>query len=281
MDTFNGRVAVVTGGGSGIGEGIATVLSKAGAHVIIADRAEDRVDVVCDRLRRSTGGEVLGIVTDVSDPTSVEGLAEAAYAKFGAVHLLFNNAGTTSVGAVWETPLEDWKRVLEVNLFGCIHGIRSFVPRMIAGGDEGHIVNTSSMAGVTPIPLKGPYVASKWAIIGLSKTLQYDLIAAGAKISVSVVCPGPVATTMTADTLAYYDNRPISAADRAKLVELRDFCNEEGISPEEAGTIIVEAVRRRHFWALPSGQQFWDAAEAIQEELRIEGFGRPLRTAVL
>lgn len=161
MEDFNGQVAVITGGGSGIGEGIATVLARAGAHIVIADLVPERVKAATQRLQDATGAQVLGVVTDVSDLESVEALADAVYARFGAVNLLFNNAGTTSIGTSWETPIEDYRRVLEVNLFGCVHGIQAFLPKMLAAGQPGHIINTSSMAGVTPIPLKAPLCGFK------------------------------------------------------------------------------------------------------------------------
>jgi NAD(P)-dependent dehydrogenase (short-subunit alcohol dehydrogenase family) len=274
MEDFNGRVAVITGGGSGIGEGIATVLARAGAHIVIADLLSDRVEAATKRLRDATGANVLGVVTDVSDMASVSALADAAYATFGTVNLLFNNAGTTSVGTAWETPLEDYRRVLDVNLFGCVHGIQAFVARMLAGGQPGHIVNTSSMAGLNPIPLKAPYVASKFGIIGMSKSLSIELQSAKADIGVTVVCPGPVATTMTADTLAYYENREISDADRAKLIELRDLCGAHGMTSVQAGELIVNAIRKKQFWVLPSGTQYETGVTGYFDQLMREGFGR-------
>lgn len=273
MEDFNGQVAVITGGGSGIGEGIATVLARAGAHIVIADLVPERVKAATQRLQDATGAQVLGVVTDVSDLESVEALADAVYARFGAVNLLFNNAGTTSIGTSWETPIEDYRRVLEVNLFGCVHGIQAFLPKMLAAGQPGHIINTSSMAGVTPIPLKAPYVASKFGIIGISKSLLLELKARKAAIGVTVVCPGPIATTMTGDTLAYYETRNISEAARAKLIELRDLCSTQGITPVEAGEIIVEAIRANHFWALPSGAQFEAGVRDYFDQLMREGFG--------
>jgi len=255
VERFRDQVAVITGGGSGIGQGLGVVLSRLGAHVVLADIAPDRVEQATVRLRAAGGGKVLGVVTDVASPRSVQALADAAYAEFGAVNLLFNNAGVTSVGSAWETPLGDWRRVLDVNLMGCVHGIRAFVPRMLAGGQPGHVVNTSSMAGLLPVPLKAPYSASKHAIIGLSQALAAELAQIGAQIGVSVCCPGAVATTMTADTLKFYEDREVGAADRALLVALRDRCA-DGISPEQAGEIVVEAIRHDRFWVWPNGEAY-------------------------
>jgi NAD(P)-dependent dehydrogenase (short-subunit alcohol dehydrogenase family) len=266
VERFSDRVAVITGGGSGIGYGLGVVLSRLGAHVVLADVAPERVEQATGRLREATGGRVLGVVTDVSSPQSVERLAEAAYAEFGAVDLLFNNAGVTSVGAAWETPLEDWRRVLDVNLMGCVHGVRTFVPRMLAGGRPGRIVNTSSMAGLLAVPLKAPYTASKHAIIGLSQALAAELASIGAQIGVSVCCPGAVATTMTGDTLKFYEDKDISAADRALLVALRDRCA-DGISPEQAGEIVVDAIRHDRFWVWPNGEAY--APSVVQAHERM------------
>jgi len=256
VDQFKDRVAVITGGGSGIGYGLGVVLSRLGAHVVLADIAPDRVGQTTQRLRETTGGRVLGVPTDVASPPSVEALADAAYAEFGAVHLLVNNAGVTTVGVAWETPLEDWRRVIDVNLMGCVHGVRAFVPRMLAGGEVGHIVNTSSMAGLLPVPLKAPYTASKHAIVGLSQALLAELNSVGAGIGVSVCCPGAVATTMTGDTLKFYEDKDISDADRALLIALRDRCATEGISPETAGETIVDAIRHDRFWVWPNGDDY-------------------------
>lgn len=255
MEQFKGRVAVITGGGSGIGEGLGLTLSRLGAHVVLADIAHDRVEQAAKRVRAATGGKVLGVVADVASPQSVEALADAVWSEFGTVNLLFNNAGVTSVGTTWETPLADWRRILDVNLMGCVHGVRSFVPRMLAGGEPGHVVNTSSMAGVLPVPLKAPYSASKHAIIGLSQALAAELKAIGADIGVSVCCPGAVATTMTGDTLKFYEDKDITETDRALLVALRDRCA-AGMSPEQAGEIVVEAIRQGRFWVWPNGQDY-------------------------
>jgi NAD(P)-dependent dehydrogenase (short-subunit alcohol dehydrogenase family) len=271
MKNFKDKVAVITGGGSGIGEGLATVLSRLGAHIVIADLAPDRVERAAKRLRELTNGRVTGVVADVSDQASVNALADAVYAEFGRVNLLFNNVGTSSVGTSWETSLADWHRVIGINLFGCVHGIQAFVPRMLAGGEEGYVVNTSSMAGLGPVPLKAPYTASKYAIIGLSRTLAGELEVAKANIRVAVVCPGPVATTMVNDSIGVLEAQGIGTAERELLVTLRDLCS-HGISGEEAGEIIVEAIRNDRFWVLPNADEFKAGVEASHRSLMLEGF---------
>ena len=282
MDDFKSRVAVVTGGASGIGFGVAMVLSRAGAHVVLADIVQERIDRALAGLTRATGGRVLGVATDVSDHASVEALADAAYSEFGAVNLLFNNAGATSVGRSWETPLEDWRRVLDVNLLGCVHGIRAFIPRMLAGGQAGYVVNTASMAGLLPMPLKAPYTASKYAIVGLSQALSAELRSAGADIGVAVACPGAVATTMAGDLVKFYDDKNINATDRALLASLRSNCAEKGIRPEEAGEMIVEAIRHNRFWVWPNGEEFVPMVERNHHFMmsQVTGQHDPSLTAV-
>lgn len=272
MDNFDNTVAVVTGGGAGIGEGLATVLSRAGANVIVADLIPERVYRAVARLREINGGRVMGVVTDVSDPSSVAALADAAYAEFGKVNLLFNNAGVSSVGASWEEPLANWRRVIDVNLFGCVHGIQAFVPRMIAGGEQGYIVNTSSMAGLGAVPLKAPYTASKYGIIGLSRALAGEFEMMKANIRVAVVCPGPVATTMVSDGIEALEQRTFNSAERELLVRLKNLCS-QGISSERAGEIILDALRNNRFWVLPNAQDYKKSVAASHRALMEEGFG--------
>src|SRR5690242_20358510 len=160
MDEFAGRVAVVTGAGSGIGQGLARQAAREGMHVVVSDVEHGALEATASELRDG-GTEVLSVPTDVSDAGQVEALAAAAYERFGAVHLLCNNAGVFQAGVVWQRTEADWEWVMGVNFYGVLHGIRSFVPRMIEAGEPGHIVNTSSMAGIMTVAFSGPYVVSK------------------------------------------------------------------------------------------------------------------------
>jgi NAD(P)-dependent dehydrogenase (short-subunit alcohol dehydrogenase family) len=263
---FRDKVAVVTGGGSGIGAGIAITLARAGARIVLADCRQDRIDEAARAIRADTGADVLGVVTDVADAASVRALADEAYRAFGAVHLLFNNAGTSSIGTAWETPLEDWHRVIGTNLFGCVHGIQAFVPRMIAGGEPGHVINTSSMAGLMPVGLKVPYTASKFGIVGLSQALDEELRSLQAPIGVTVVCPGPIATPMVQDSIDNSSDRSMKENERDLLFRLRDLCA-EGITGEDAGRMIVNAVRYGRFWVLPNGGLFMQGVQNSHERL--------------
>jgi NAD(P)-dependent dehydrogenase (short-subunit alcohol dehydrogenase family) len=235
---LGGRVAVVTGAASGIGLGIAEAFAEAGMKVVLADMDTDRLLAVRARLA-GLGHEVAAVVTDVGDPAQVEALADATIDAFGDVHVICNNAGVVRAGRTWELPLEDWALVLRVNLLGVVHGVRSFVPRLLASGHEGHVVNVASMAAVTPVPGIGPYNVSKHGVLALSETLQAELGAAGAPIGVTVVMPGRVRSR-----LGLAPDAP--DADRAPL--------EVGVIEAEAvGAQVLDAIRtgRLHLFTHP------------------------------
>src|SRR5210317_365611 len=177
MKEFTDKVAVVTGGASGIGAGLVRSLLKAGAKVVVADVEATALEKAITEFAQS-GGEVSGVVTDVSNPQSVEALAQKVYDQYGECHLLFNNAGVAAPSAnVWETTANDWTWVHGVNVQGVMNGIRSFVPRMIAGGAEGHVINTSSGdGGVSPLPYQSVYAAIKAAVSCLTECLAAQLL---------------------------------------------------------------------------------------------------------
>ena len=190
MDDLNGKVAVVTGGAAGIGRGITESLLEEGARVVIADVEEPVLEAAVKEL--ADVGSVRGVVTDVSSADSVEALAEDVFAQEGACHLLFNNAGVTSGGGgrPWEQEPNDWAWCFSVNVFGVANGMLSFVPRMIASGEAGVIVNTSSMdGGIAPVPYASVYASSKAAISCLTEALAHQLIAAGTELRAAVFYP--------------------------------------------------------------------------------------------
>jgi NAD(P)-dependent dehydrogenase (short-subunit alcohol dehydrogenase family) len=175
MDSFQDKVTVVTGGASGIGKALVRQLLAAGAKVVIGDVEEGALDAAVAEL--SAGGEVSGVVTDCSSAASVDALATAVYDKYGVCHVLFNNAGVAAPSAnIWETTPNDWKWVHSVNVMGVVHGIQSFVPRMIEGGEEGHVINTSSGdGGISPLPFQSVYASSKAAVSIISECLGAQL----------------------------------------------------------------------------------------------------------
>jgi NAD(P)-dependent dehydrogenase (short-subunit alcohol dehydrogenase family) len=189
VDSFAGKVAVVTGGASGIGRSLVKELLADGAKVVIADVEQSALDRV---LAEFVGaGEVSGVVTDVSDPASVEALADAVYAQHGACHLLFNNAGVAAPSAnVWETTVNDWRWVHGVNVLGVVAGIQAFVPRMIASGEEGHVINTSSGdGGVSPLPYQSVYASSKAAVSCITECLAAQLQTEQTNLGASIFYP--------------------------------------------------------------------------------------------
>ena len=189
MQDFNGKVAVVTGGASGIGRSLVKELLAAGAKVVIGDVEQKALDRVLAEF--SGSGEVLGVVTDVSSSDSFNALADKVFDTHGVCHLLFNNAGVAAPSAnVWETTDNDWKWVHGVNVHGVVHGIQAFVPRMIASGEEGHVINTSSGdGGVSPLPYQSVYASSKAAVSCITECLEAQLKSEGTNLSASIFYP--------------------------------------------------------------------------------------------
>lgn len=198
MQTFEDRVAVVTGGASGIGLAMATAFADRGARVVLAD-----IDEVALSERRTAfadrGREVLTVVTDVRDRASVEALAETTWRELGGAHIVCNNAGIAPFGSVVGADPHEWKMTMDVNFWGVVHGIDAFVPRMIEQAEGGHVVNTASMAGLTGMLGLGVYCASKFAVVGLTESLQRELKSQG--IGVSVLCPMIVDTNIGPNSL--------------------------------------------------------------------------------
>jgi len=192
LGDLTGRTAVVTGAASGIGLAVSEAFVAAGMRVLMTDRDEARLADESGRL--TVDGDVHALVVDVTDPESVERAAALAVERFGALTVAVNNAGIVLGGNSWELPLADWHRVIDVNLFGVIHGIHAFVPRIIASGEPGWVVNTASMAAVRAVPNIAPYVASKHGVLGISDVLRKELELAGLPIGVSVVMPGGIRT---------------------------------------------------------------------------------------
>lgn len=192
MQNLNGKVAVVTGGASGIGHAMATRFAAEGMKLVLVD-IEAGPLAEAAKAFESEGVEVLTQQIDVSDPAKMDALAAKTLERFGSVHVVCNNAGVGSGGPMWELTTEDWEFCLRPNLWGVIHGVRVFTKHMIAQ-DEGHIVNTASMAGLVSVPGMGPYNVTKHGVVTLSETLFHELAALGSKVGVSVLCPGHVNT---------------------------------------------------------------------------------------
>jgi NAD(P)-dependent dehydrogenase (short-subunit alcohol dehydrogenase family) len=195
MQQLEARTAVITGAASGIGLAVAEAFVAEGMRVVMADIDEQHLRTHTARLS-DQGAHVLAVTVDVRDPDAVERLAAAAVERFGKLHVAVNNAGVVTGGYSWEIPLEDWHRVIDIDLWGVIHGIRAFVPRILASGEEGHVVNTASMAAVVALDRLGPYTVAKHGVLGLSDVLRAELESLDAPVGVSVVMPGMIQTAM-------------------------------------------------------------------------------------
>lgn len=234
MKEFQGKVAVVTGAASGIGKALAKAFGARGMRVVLADIEEKSLEAAADEVR-AAGAEALAVVTDVADEGSVSALADAAFHQFGAVHVLCNNAGVLLVGPMIEAGKQDWEWILNVNLWGVIHGIRAFVPRMIASGEAGHIVNTASMAGMVPPDNHGIYNVSKFAVVGLTESLARDL--RHTKLGVSMLCPGVVDTGIFTSER----NRPSQHA-AANAGEVPKVEGARVIGPDDVAQTVIQGI---------------------------------------
>jgi NAD(P)-dependent dehydrogenase (short-subunit alcohol dehydrogenase family) len=243
MDSFRDRVAVVTGGGSGIGRALAEAFAREGARVVVADVEESAATAVADGIR-GRGGEALAARVDVTDLGQVQALADRAFADFGAVHVLCNNAGVALHGALQDATHRDWEWVLGVNLWGVIHGLEAFLPRMIARGQPGHVVNTASMAGLIASQGLGVYNASKYAVVGISETLVKDLRPHG--IGVSVLCPMGVATRI----LQSARNRPAQLRNEREGTDSAVELIGKYLDPDTVASMVLAAVRANRLYVI-------------------------------
>ncbi len=249
MEDLQGKVAVITGGASGIGRAVADRAAAEGMQIVLGDIEEGPLQQAVGELT-SKGAEALGVATDVADGASVRALRDAALDRFGAVHLVHNNAGIGLGGPIWEVTEEDWRWILGVNLWGVIHGVATFTPLLIEQG-EGHIVNTASIAGLIAAPFLGPYNATKQAVVAISETLFKDLQAVGAPVGVSVLCPGFVQTRIGESQR----NRPEWAPERdvegaAALRGVVQNMVDGGIAPSTVADRVIDAVLTGTFYIL-------------------------------
>jgi NAD(P)-dependent dehydrogenase (short-subunit alcohol dehydrogenase family) len=253
MRDLSGKVAVVTGAASGIGLALSRRLGADGMRVMMADVEEPALEAAARSLA-DEGIETATAVTDVSDAGAVDALARATLGRFGAVHVVCNNAGVAGGGLSWQVPAPVWDWIVGVNLFGVVHGIRSFVPHLIAQG-EGHVVNTASLAGLLGSPGLSAYCATKHAVVGLSETLAHDLAAVGSPVGVSVLCPGFVRTKIAeADRNwpARYGAPPVTD-DQPGADEMRQAIAgaiESGLDPAVVAQAVRDAIVAGRFWIL-------------------------------
>ncbi len=245
MKEFAGRTAVITGAGSGFGREFARIGAKRRMKLALADIQADALDQTAAELRNE-GADVMTAVIDVSDAGEMDRFADDVFARFGKAHLVFNNAGVGSGGLIWENTVKDWDWVLGVNLWGVVHGVRCFVPRMLERGDEGHIINTASVAGLLSAQTMGVYNVSKHAVVALSETLFQDLRIVNAKLDVTVLCPAFVNTGIKDAGR----NRPLQLQNDAPLTPSQILARDQSYKAVTSGRITPEAVAEKTFAAI-------------------------------
>jgi len=243
VDELTGRVAVVTGAASGIGLALCEAFAAEGMHVVMADVEPERLRTEATQLRSKVATEVLDVVADVARWDDVQALESRTVERFGAVHVLCNNAGVQCTGTAWELSLAEWEWLLGVNLWGVIHGVRAFVPGMVRRGVPAHVVNTASIGGLLAFPGMAMYTAAKFAVVGLSETLSHDLRDSGAPVGVSVLCPGPTVSHLRENSR---ELRPDGPDGRA----LRLVTDVDRIPAAEVASQVVDAIGRDRFWVL-------------------------------
>jgi NAD(P)-dependent dehydrogenase (short-subunit alcohol dehydrogenase family) len=249
MDELRGKVAVITGGASGIGLATAKRLAREGMRVVLADIERSALDRATEEIR-GLGAEVLSVLVDVGERAQVEALAEETFDQMGAAHVLFNNAGVAIFGGIETMSHEDWEWLIRVNLWGVIHGVESFVPRIIQQGEGGHIINTSSFAGLVPNQGLGVYCTTKYAVVGLSEVLYRDLSSYG--IGVSVLCPMVVETNINQSTR----NRPVElGGGEVAPTPLEESPNPRPLvgatlKAEQVAERVLEGIRKKDLYIL-------------------------------
>jgi NAD(P)-dependent dehydrogenase (short-subunit alcohol dehydrogenase family) len=225
---------------------------------VLADIQADAL-AAAEAAIKDTGVEVLAVTTDVASPEAVDALADAAFATFGRVHVLFNNAGVAASAATlrlraWEGTLADWDWTMSINLMGVVHGVRAFVPRMLDGGDEGHIVNTASIAGLATAA--NPYNVSKHGVVCLTEGIYRDLREMGARLSASVVCPGLINTNiLDAERNREHGERTDIAAQRTEVQQFATMFEEalrQGYAPDVVADHVLDGIRSDRFYILPA-----------------------------
>lgn len=264
MQTTRGT-AVVTGAASGIGLALAQRAAGGGMDVVLADVDESGLADAAASIGETADVGVLTVRCDVSDPDAVDALADAAYDRFGSVELLCNNAGVGGGGPVAELSRKDWEWVLGVNLWGVIHGVTTFLPRMLEAGTPGHVVNTASMAGFFATAGMAPYAVSKFGVVALSESMRAELV--GSEVGVSVLCPGWVSTRIHESER----NRPaeLMVERPPRADEMRDMIRqviESGLPPAAVADLVFDAVQGDRFWVFTHPDMV-RATTARQEEV--------------
>jgi len=277
MREFKSKVAVITGAASGIGYGIAERCAREGMRIVLAD-IERGALTKAERNIKATGAEALAVRTDVSKATDVEALAQKTLDAFGAVHLLFNNAGVGPGWTTWGSSLADWQWILGVNLWGVIYGVHFFVPIMLKQDTECHIVNTASVGGLLALAGTAPYAVSKHGVVALSETLYRELARGGYKVGVSVLCPGLIKTNIVEcnrNRPRELQNKPGEGMDtpdpgiQASRQRTKQGV-EKGMPAQQLAEVVFDAIRENKFYVLPNADLFRPMIRARLEDIAQE-----------
>jgi len=250
MKEFAGKVAVITGAGSGFGREFARIAASLNMKLVLADIQADALEATAAEL---SGAEVLAVRTDVSKQADMETLAAKTFETYGAVHLLFNNAGVGVGGFVWENSVADWEWVLGVNVWSVIHGVRLFVPKMLAQGDECHVVNTASVAGLLSAQTMGVYNVSKHSVVTLSETLYQDLRVSGANIGVTVLCPAFVSTGIAnseRNRPAEFGAAPLTESQKIAQAATTKAVGSGKLTAADVAAKTFECIRENRFYCI-------------------------------
>ncbi|MEH6567649.1 MAG: SDR family NAD(P)-dependent oxidoreductase [Halioglobus sp.] len=271
MQDFADKTAVVTGAASGIGLELAMIFAEQGMNVVLADIENKKLEEALLEVR-AAGAAAIAVVTDVGDSESVKALLNAALENFGEVHVLCNNAGVYTGGMLWEHTEDDYEWLIRVNQWGIIHGIRHFVPQMISQGNDCHVVNTSSMAGLCTLPVAGIYHMTKHAALALSECLHLDLEMCAPQVKVSCLCPEQVDTQIARS----YRNRPseLSVENKTSMHELAHTAivdaTRGSTPPRVLAERVLQAIKDEQFYVLPPREDPWsDVVEHRLDDIRL------------
>ena len=244
------KVAVITGAASGIGAGLAKQAVALGMKVVLADRDQAGLEKIAQEL----GDQALAVVTDVTSQASLDALADKAYAAFGQVDMLFNNAGVLTTGNCWEISDAQWQKSWQVNVNGIVNGLRTFVPRLLKADRPARIINTASVGGFLPSPLMSPYSATKFAVVALTESLVNELATLNPQIKVSLLAPGPVKS-------AIFREAPSEASAQFHSL-MTHMLDENGLDADEFARLVFEAINRGEYWIVPQPKMLDPLLEA-------------------